>query len=71
MIDTFDTGPVHIDVDTETGALHIRYATVGYYKADMARKLLEFLAYHYADLSAKPAPEEKKNETKITLPAKG
>lgn len=61
MLDTFDSGPIHMDVDTETGALHVRYFTIGYYTPDLARALAEFFGKHYADKSPKPAePKQHK-----------
>lgn len=59
MLDTFDSGPIHMDVDTETGTLHVRYFTIGYYTHDRVRELAEFFGKHYADKAAKPAEPKK------------
>lgn len=68
MLKTFDSGLLHLDVDTNNGVLHIRYAAVGYYKPDQARALADFLCEHYrgkspeVDVStfAVEVPEPKK-----------
>lgn len=61
MLDTFDIGPIHMDVNTETGELHIRWATNGFYSAEIARDLADFLCKHYQEpLDHEPKKKQKK-----------
>jgi hypothetical protein len=67
MLDTFDTGPIHMDVDTETGELNVRYFVHGPYTPAVGRHLARFFGKHYAD---KPAHDVDVTKFAVQHPRK-